>query len=648
MGLLDKIKSSFAKNNQKENLVENSNSIIAYDEFGRELYISKDEWRKKVLPGQLQKDWNNPDNLYNDIVTAIQDGFLKDVIAASKRLIEIDPNHERSTTVRGIVLMKNGSLDEAERLFNDYTEINGESGIILTNLAKVYFEKNNKSESEKILRHALEIDPNQDNALGWLMAIENEKGGREAVRETLIEYAKLSTSWRPGLWLGRYALEQNNITQATEYYKSVLVRSGYCSDAMIMISGDLGKNGYLDVITELISPNYIPSQHGPLCGFNLLEAYLQKKDWEKGLNLVHQISMENWVPFNERLLQYSNAFDKIKKEQQIIEDIDFTQEYATAIILDRPIWLYGLEDPKWLYIKKSNDAVRIIFLPLSSITNPMENKPSMHQEDDIGRISRGLPLLISEELYFYSESVPMIYILGLKNGPILYGKELDWDFLSSLPNANADIFVTGEIITLEKEYEIKLHLWDAHQKQKAKSLSERTLHENISDALYLLAIRFESEMMKLFNIKKIDEQTYYSFPSKGLLLNYICGLAQSLTLSLVANDYGRKEDLWGERNIYQWFLSLILADEKNVALKIMFASGLAKGIGFGSSVPREFQIKLETMLSKEKDYSSRFLLLSPLLFKIFQKKYENEHESVNYSGINEKEYLEWLGNIAEK
>lgn len=648
MGLFDKIKSPFVKNIQQEKLEDNPDYIKAYDEFGRELYITKDQWRKNVLPNQLQKDWDNPDHLYSDIVTAMQDGFFKDIIEASKRLILIDSDKERSTTVRGIVLMKNGRLDEAERIFNNFLEMNGESGVVLTNLAKVLYEKNNVKESENVLRHAVEIDPNQDNALGWLMAIENEKGGHEAVVKTLIEYAKINTSWRPQLWLGRYALEDKDIIQAKEYYKCVLSRSEYNPDAMMMISGDLGKNEYLDEIIELVTPHYVPSKHGPLCGFNLLETYIRKKDWEKGFELIHQIRMENWVPFNERLIEYSNVFDQIKKEQQIFEDVDITQEHPTAIILDRPIWLYGLEDPKWLYIKKRDDAVRIILLPLSKTTNYYGRKPYVNQEDDIGRISRGLPLLLSEKLYFCSESIPMTYILGFKEGVILYGKELEWDFLASLSNTNADVFVTGEIITAEKEYEIKLHLWDAHKKQKVTSLSEKSLQDNISDALYSIASRFESEMKKNFKVNDSNAQAYYTFPTKGLFLNYIYGLAQSLTLSLLENNFGRKEDLWGERNIYQWFLSLILADEKNVVPKIMFASSLTKGLNFGSLIPKEFETKVETILNKENDHSSCFYLLSPLLHKVFQKKSDIQQEAVHHSGINEKEYQEWLESVAKK
>lgn len=642
MGPFDKFKKTNKIDNQEVNFENNPNYIKIFDEFGRELFITKEQWRLNILTGQLQKDWDNADLLYNDIVTALQDEFFKDVDSASSRLMEIDNNLERCTTIRGIVLMKNGKLELAEKLYMNYISNQGESGVVLTNLAKVHYEKGNVEESEKVLRHSLEVDPNQDNALGWLMAIENEKGGQEAVIKLLKEYSKISTSWRPQLWLGRYALENREITQAKEFYKNILLRSDFSTDAMMMISGDLGRNGYLDEIVELIAPHYVPSKYGPLCGLNLLETYLQKKDWESGLKLIHQIRLENWVPFNERFKQYSNAFENIKKDQKPSEKISTPEQQITTISLDRPIWLYGLDDPEWLYTKKTNDALRIVFLPLSKISDIEENNAYLQYEDTIGRISRGLPLFLSEQLYFDFDCKPITYIFALpEKGAVLFGKELGWDFLSTIQNA--DIFITGEIFVIENE--IRLHIWSAQNKEIIASMSEKVTNENLTDALYLINSSFQSEVRKLCNLKKDNSQEYYNVPTGELVYKYVDGLAQSLTLTLVENNFGKKEDLWGERNMYEWFLSLIFAQETSVIPRIMFVNGLAKGINFGSPVPTEFIKKFETLLEHEKDHSSHFYLLTPYLLKAFGKKFDYDQYTLNYLGIYKQDYLRWLEKI---
>ena len=57
-----------------------------------------------MLPGSIKAAWNDPDNLYGVIVSALEDGFRSDVVNASRRLYEIDPDRTRATCIWGIVL----------------------------------------------------------------------------------------------------------------------------------------------------------------------------------------------------------------------------------------------------------------------------------------------------------------------------------------------------------------------------------------------------------------------------------------------------------------------------------------------------------------------------------------------------------------
>jgi hypothetical protein len=70
-----------AKVTPPEDPAQDPNMIRAYDNYGRELFISKDEWRKNVLPGSIQSQWNNPDQLYGVILGAMNDGCRADVVA---------------------------------------------------------------------------------------------------------------------------------------------------------------------------------------------------------------------------------------------------------------------------------------------------------------------------------------------------------------------------------------------------------------------------------------------------------------------------------------------------------------------------------------------------------------------------------------
>lgn len=92
--------------------------------------------------------------------------------------------------------MEEDRLDEAEKVFRDFISKYGEEGVVLTNLAKVYARRKDNAKVEELLWHALEVDPNQDNALGWYEVIHRERAGGEAGIAALRRIAALPGSWR--------------------------------------------------------------------------------------------------------------------------------------------------------------------------------------------------------------------------------------------------------------------------------------------------------------------------------------------------------------------------------------------------------------------------------------------------------------------
>ena len=249
--------------------------IRVFDEYGREMFISKQQWRENVLPESLKKVWNQPDELYSIILSALNDGFRPDVIDAAKHLYKIDPNRARGTCVWGIVLTEEDRVDEAREIFSDYIAKHGEDGIVLTNLAKAYAKQNEKTKAEEILWHALELDPNQDNGLGWCAAIHRERGREAAGHDALLRVSGLPGSWRAQLWLARAALKERQLDRALDFYRECLSKVGkpVPADALMQISGDLGNAGHLPELLDIAEPLFDPAFHGLKVGNNLIKAH---------------------------------------------------------------------------------------------------------------------------------------------------------------------------------------------------------------------------------------------------------------------------------------------------------------------------------------------------------------------------------------
>lgn len=264
-------------------------AIIAYDNEGKQFAINKEEYRKSVLPNKFREVINDPDKLYDALVITLSDGFFEECLAPAKRLAELEKNSERGTAILGIALMKNGRFAEAKSILQDFLRQHGNSGIILTNLAKVQAEEGDTEGSYKTLWRALTIDPNQQNGLQWFAAIEQDKKGEDGFYEAMERVSEISGSWRPQLWLARRFLENKKIDSAIELYSRVLDFDGLPHDVYMMISGDLGNGGYLVQMVDLLLPLYDAEKHGAMAGINLMQALHKLGDKRRALEICEAL-----------------------------------------------------------------------------------------------------------------------------------------------------------------------------------------------------------------------------------------------------------------------------------------------------------------------------------------------------------------------
>jgi tetratricopeptide (TPR) repeat protein len=292
MGILKKLFGKKDSADSQDVPGEPEDMLRMYDLEGNQVLMAKSVYRKDVLPNMFAKAVGNPDELYGAIVLALQDGFFEECLPPARQLFSIDNDRQRSATILGITLMENNQTDEAQEVLENFLKQNGDSGVVLTNLAKVFSRKGLEDKSVQTLWKALTVDPNQDNALAWWGAIQREKEGKEGddgFYRAMEQAAQLSGSWRPQLWLARRLLEQKKIDPAVALYRKVLESSTVSADALMMISGDLGNSGYLAQMLDLVLPFYESEKHGHMAGLNLIQACIRTGDKETGLRLCDAV-----------------------------------------------------------------------------------------------------------------------------------------------------------------------------------------------------------------------------------------------------------------------------------------------------------------------------------------------------------------------
>ena len=153
---------------------DTSNLIRAYDAYGREIFVTREQWRDNVLAGAIERHWDDADSLASLIIQSLGDGFVDEMLKPAERLVALEPAAERAAVLLAIVYMKTGRLDDSERVLLAYTQQHGETGVTLTNLAKIHDERGDEARARDTLWRALERDPNQENGLGWYEAIHRD------------------------------------------------------------------------------------------------------------------------------------------------------------------------------------------------------------------------------------------------------------------------------------------------------------------------------------------------------------------------------------------------------------------------------------------------------------------------------------------
>jgi tetratricopeptide (TPR) repeat protein len=276
------------------------------------LYLTKDQWRTKVLPGMLSARWDNPDELYQLIVGTLQDGLPADVADAAEHLYEIDSNHSRAACAWANVLLGVKQIDKAEQVLNSHIRQFGEEGYVVTNLAKVHAARNEHDRAAATLWHALELDPNQNMAVGWFAALSNERGGKSEMVEAWERVAALPESWHAQLWLARVALETDNIPRALAYYRESLARVGETVPAEFLqqMSGDLGIHGRFTELVDLTEPCFVPEIHGLQVGNNLIKANIELGRLRQARQILNQLRTQQRPDWTGHLDHWASEVER--------------------------------------------------------------------------------------------------------------------------------------------------------------------------------------------------------------------------------------------------------------------------------------------------------------------------------------------------
>jgi Flp pilus assembly protein TadD len=549
-------------------------TIQVYDNFGRELTMSKENWRTKVLPGTIQSAWSDPDRLYGLVVSALNDGFFPEALAAARRVAELEPANPRSACVYGIALMKNGQPEEAEQFLTSYIKINGEEGSVLTNLAKAQADCGNEALSGKTLWHALEVDPNQDNGLGWYWALVRERDGDAAGVDALRHVANLAGSWRAQLWLARLALQSGNAPEAFDLYEQSLGKmlTPTPADALMQISGDLGNAGRLSDLLALCLPRFDPAVHGLMVGNNLIKASIETGNLEQADKILQQLNRIQRPDWQQTLSYWDTELARAR----VATSSAPTSLDMTLLTIEGPVWAGPTSPASKIFPDRPTGPI-IYLLGASAEGANNATEPTRQLSDGPGRAGRSIPLYFAEQLCIRSDARVQTLVPWIANGGgfILSGQPWGDQKAAEYARKGAsecDWVITFHLRCGEAPWTLDVRLIRASNGACAESTTAK-FNPNDSSDLIALSARLLLWIAQHAGATVKDSFEPYSTPAPAHFANYLLRLEQLLTLRCAAMD-GAKNFIHGVREIIQGEIDLCLREPESVNARIILAQSL--------------------------------------------------------------------------
>ena len=349
-------------------------------------------------------------------------------------------------------------------------------------------------------------------------------------------------------------IEAKDLPGAMAIYEEVLATAGDRADVLVAISGDLGSHGHVTEIVELIAPRYDADRHGPATGLNLLQAYLAVRNTDAAQHVLDILFALNRPELEDRLHGFSNAIAEILatpdhvSAQPGIAGAPGDLPKIGLITISKPIWFYGLEPLAAQILPPKEARLRRIAFAQLALPGYQVDEKATPLDDELNRLSRGLPLWFAETFYFSPLYTP-IAAIGVKTpagaGPgeshhVIFGGEWTTDNLRQLVETHGDgldYIFTGALKVNAGDYEVVMRVWDVKTFRERKTFSARWTPSTADAALTQLHAQIRAYM----EWSPASAAFAYTLPSQPRA--WVDTLAASLGLFLVDKSILARDQL---------------------------------------------------------------------------------------------------------
>lgn len=564
--------------------------IRVYDQFGRKVDIGRETWRNDVLLPSLQANRNNPDALFELVSVALNDDFAADVLEFARLLADSASQPQRGAQVLGTALLQLQDFAGARAVLEQAIARHGATAYLLANLARAYAAGGDEARAQALVWQALELEPNEQGALNWMISNATAKGGQESQLAAYLRAATLPGSWRAQLWLARYALERGDAGEATRLYEEALGRANPVpADLLMQLSGDLGNRSQTELLLRLTQPHFNVAEHGLVVGNNLLRAYVELGMFAEGRKLLEQLYSQQRPDWREHLIHWEQKLDDAQKRYG-----EVTAPLEVVVMkLDQPVWARGVLGFDSVLPAKTKASPLIHFV-CGSGEGLEDTGPKVISQptNDLGRIARAVPMFLAEELYLRTNARTAFLLPWMKQGGfILSAKPWTRDFLPP-EHTPPDLVVYLHVDARATPWLLNLRIESGQRSVKPVTFDHRfDLKTAGHDALTML-YDLIPPLTTLLALRREEANSALGTPPAELLPAYLAAIEQALAIGLAARQADGESFLHQERSIFDHLFDVALQAGQLLRPRMLLVNALENQTRRRPDIAREYLEKL--------------------------------------------------------
>ncbi|MBM3988018.1 MAG: hypothetical protein FJ294_08705 [Planctomycetes bacterium] len=635
-------------------------TITVYDQQGQPREIPRAEFTEKVLPKLLEASWNQPEQLYQQVVFGLENGLHQSVLAAAARLDELDAGRERGRVLLSAAQFQCGQHDVAETTLRASIERNGESAVCAVNLARMRQARGDEDGAQTLLSRALELDANQEMALSWSCQLMQQAGGEAAVLEFLGDLSAAPANWRAASWLAQQRLRGRQTSAAVELLRRSITGVAQDSNALMAISAELGKAGALTELVELVGAVYDERRQRPETGCNLLRALIELKRTEEAKALFGRLAALNLPPLAQALGAFAaqlglpaptlapasagGASARPQQQQQQVE--------IRLFMVQGPLWMQGLGAP-WLGPQKDAQSPLITFVGFAdeAFAKAQDPKAQPRVDEDLARMARALPLYLSESVHLRTGARSDMVVPLLPGGAFVVTGQM-WPteaLVKGRPVESRPSFVVQGVLAREAQgFKVELVI--------AEGASGKEVHRIRRGGVAKLeeqALGLEDELLGWLAQQGVARSApgalaSFARPSASGQGAHLVGLGNLLMLCVPAIGLGSRESLSDEKELLDGCLESARCNPACGGSKVVAAAGILFALRFGSNQADAAKAELAWMIEQEPDPQGVLSLLSPGLWLRLGDKAKSDAARAELANISLPGYREWIATLDAK